>query len=91
MSRGRATTNQTFFAGEGLARAFGTDHAHYVKSIDDGLETFSSPEIKPSGSGDENGLEKKQKHGGRRRDCFSLLYFGNSQIYCWFSVSRHSK
>ena len=29
----------------------------------------------------DNGLEKKQKHGGRRRDCFSLLYFGNSQIY----------
>ena len=24
----------------------------------------------------------KQKHGGRRRDCFSLLYFVNSQIYC---------
>ena len=29
-----------------------------------------------------NVLEKKQKHGGRRRDCFSLLYFGNSQFYC---------
>ena len=28
-----------------------------------------------------NGLQKKQKHGSRRRDCFSLLYFGNSQIY----------
>ena len=27
-----------------------------------------------------NGLEKKQKHGGRRQDCFSLLYFGNSGI-----------
>ena len=26
-------------------------------------------------------LRKKQKHGSRRRDCFSLLYFGNSQIY----------
>ena len=44
-----------------------------------------------------NVLEKKQKHGGRRRDCFSLLYFGNSQFYCqilcrfsdsvWFSFS----
>ena len=33
-----------------------------------------------------NGLEKKQKHGSRRRDCFSLLYFGNSQIY-WFYVA----
>ena len=33
-----------------------------------------------------NGLEKKQKHGGRRRDYFSLLYFGNSQIY-WFHVA----
>ena len=22
-----------------------------------------------------------KKHGSRRRDCFSLLYFGNSQIY----------
>ena len=28
----------------------------------------------------------KQKHGGRRRDCFSLLYFGNSQIY-WSYVA----
>ena len=28
-----------------------------------------------------NGLEKKPKHVGRRWDCFSLLYFGNSQIY----------
>ena len=27
------------------------------------------------------GLEKEQKHGGRRLDCFSLLYFGNSQIF----------
>ena len=26
-------------------------------------------------------LREKQKHGSRRRDCFSLLYFGNSQIY----------
>ena len=33
-----------------------------------------------------NGLEKKQKHGGRGRDCFSLLYFDNSQIY-WFYVA----
>ena len=24
---------------------------------------------------------KKKKTCGRRRDCFSLLYFGNSQIY----------
>ena len=24
---------------------------------------------------------RKKKHGSRRRDCFSLLYFGNSQIY----------
>ena len=32
-----------------------------------------------------NGLEKKQKHGSWRRDCFSLLYFGNSQIY-WYDV-----
>ena len=28
-----------------------------------------------------NGFENEQKHGGPRRDCFSLLYFGNSQIY----------
>ena len=33
-----------------------------------------------------NGFEKEQKHGGRRQDCFSLLYFGNSQI-CWFYVA----
>ena len=26
-------------------------------------------------------FRKKQKHGSRRGDCFSLLYFGNSQIY----------
>ena len=32
-----------------------------------------------------NGLEKKRKHGGRRRDCFSLSYFGHSQIY-WVYV-----
>ena len=26
------------------------------------------------------GFEKGQKHGSQRRDCFSQLYFGNSQI-----------
>ena len=26
------------------------------------------------------GFEEEQNHGGRRRDCFSLLYFGNLQL-----------
>ena len=38
-------------------------------------------QIKSSGSGDGN---------GRRRDCFSLLYFGNSQIINFMSLFRHS-
>ena len=33
-----------------------------------------------------NGFEKKQNHGGLRRDCFSLLHFGKSQIF-WFYVA----
>ena len=33
-----------------------------------------------------NGFEKKQKHGGPRQDCFSLLHFGNSQFF-WFYVA----
>ena len=35
-----------------------------------------------------SGFKKEQKHGGRRRDCFSLFYFGNLQILlilCCFS------
>ena len=32
------------------------------------------------------GFEKKQKYGGPRQDCFSLLHFGNSQIF-WFRVA----
>ena len=32
-----------------------------------------------------NGFEKKQNHGGPRRDCFSLLHFGKSLVACRFS------
>ena len=69
-----------------------TDHAHYVKNH------FRHPTDEQLGNVDIffsnyynlqsvyfeyiNGLVKKQKQGGRRRDCFSLLYFGNSQFYC---------
>ena len=37
-----------------------------------------------------NGFEKEQNHGGRRRDCFSLFYIGNSQIYWFYVVFRYS-
>ena len=34
---------------------------------------------------------KEQTHGGPRRDCFSLLYFGNSHFLFYFmSLFRHS-
>ena len=33
-----------------------------------------------------NGFEKKQDHGGPRRDCFSLLHCGKSQSF-WFYVT----
>ena len=26
-------------------------------------------------------LRRNKKHGSRRQDCFSVFYFGNSQIY----------
>ena len=43
---------------------------------------FTSKTIESTGVENEiNGFENEQKHGGPRRDCFSLLYFGNSQIY----------
>ena len=31
-----------------------------------------------------NEIEKEQKHGGPRRDWFSLFYFGNLQIYRFY-------
>ena len=37
-----------------------------------------------------NGLEKKQKHGGRRQDCFSLLYFVIHKFIDFMSLFRHS-
>ena len=29
-------------------------------------------------------FEKEQKHGGRKRDCFSLLFFGSWQTCCFY-------
>ena len=49
-----------------------TDHAHYDKN-----HRLTVLKL---------GFEKKQKHGGTRRDWFLLLYFGNLQIY-WFYVA----
>ena len=33
-----------------------------------------------------NTFEKEQNHGGQRGDCFSLLYLGNLQRYCFSNV-----
>ena len=53
-----------------------TDHAHYDKN-----HRLTVLKL---------GFEKKQKHGGPRRDYFLRLHFGNSQIWGFMSLFRHS-
>jgi len=52
-------------------------------SLDSGFVCWSCTCIKKTSI---NGFEKEQNHGGQRRDCFSLFYVGNSQIYWFYAV-----